>query len=1086
MQLFNVLKKVSILLFLFGTATAALGVETVTEEKAVKERILFYDGTYSVRYAGDIEPAINYFTAYGFKLMNTPQLLKWIEEKIKGRACYNTVVLQLSDITPNGLAEPWDKTSPLYRYCENGGRWVAPAGNTLYAFEGANDFNIFEHDAYVKDTDKYITRCFGIHPVYGLKGKGRVLTPEGKTWGLSEDSDKWMKYLQIGVPCNDVTPLVISEEGNAALAWYKNVNSNYPYSGLVGTCINLSNYEPVLRLIHRLCIFDGKDVNIQAKDWKAKDKIQDFAVKFNPAQGGIPRKAFQRGEIIPLSIDVYGNKYAGQEIKVQLRLNENVVWGKNYPTNKLKTFSTQEPIDTTLFRCGEYLLEGFIDGQKINQENIWICPERRNNSFPFLVGKGHRRNSSREDLALKYIRDNNVNAMIYDLYQFEGAWTNSKTMAILGNYLDLLLRNNLMVSARPTAMNLYTDKPDEKLILYDGTTHKHGVNHEALSWRGFVANYLDEYREGLRRQVSLLRNSKSPAIIPYFFTNDDGSMGGNYDFNPITMTELQKKTRLTKNDLPPMNKMKEGNNVFMPVVSPGIIDDNNPWLQYFRYHCGNYNRICQAAMEGIESGWPGSLVADAGCMSGPLYIPRGFYPPLSAKAYNTASFYQYLFWLHQYPFAIETALMNNRNKPVGIFISASLIAWGPEFQRGVLYRILAESPKFIGLYHLDDRKKVYFEQEEATWQGTNAVAGKIAKISEFLKLQETTHEKGALFFGLAQNCFRSKDPHTRPFYMSTALENFQRAGTKLDLISTEEIMQGILSQYKIVFINDHQWMTKGEKKAFEDYVARGGVVVTDSNTTINIKGAIKADGPFGEGLNDLGKPERIERCRKYVDTYLNPSLVKPISENTIVRVNQINRVPIAWVFDVESDEELRGLQKAQSDDWNTGVYKYLKARVAISPDSNKKILIKAGYFAYDLWNNKELFLEKSKKDGWNIGELTIERLSANPIVLYQDKIHKIISSNSPGSLACGDTLIAGFELLSDKNTPVRGLVPAEVAVYAPDGKEVWEYGGNTVIDNGVLTVRFSMAVNDAPGKWKIIAKELCSGKSAEVIFDLKK
>lgn len=1055
------------------------------EDNAIKEKILFYDDTYSVQYAGEMEPAIQYFTAHGFKLMNTPQLLKWIEGKIKTASCQNTVVLQISDITPKNLVEPWDKTSPLYRYCENGGRWVAPAGNTLYAFEGASDYNITGHGSYTKDDDKYITKCFGIHPVYGLRGKGSVLTQEGKDWGVSDESDKWMKYLQLGVPAKDVTPLVISQEGDAALIWYKNVNAKNPYSGLVGMCVRLSDYEPVLRLIHRICLFDGKPALIHARDWKPKTVTPELAVTFSATQGGIPRKAYQRGEVIPLSVTVYGSKYNGQGIQIRLQADGNVAWEKSYQPGNLKSFTRQEDIDTSSLRCGEYALEGIVDGKTLTREKIWVCPDRRNNSFPFFVAKGHRRNPVKEELALKYVRDNNVNVNIFDLYQFENVGANSKTAAIFGNYLDLILRNNLSANARPMAMKIYTDKPDEKLILYDGNPHKHGIR-EALSWLGFAANYLDGYRDSLRKQVSLLHDSKSPALVPYFITNDDASMGGNYDFNPLTLSDFKKKTGVDRKDLPPLEKMKDGNNVYMPVVPPGVVDDNHPWLQYFRYHCNNYNTICQAAMEGVESAWPGSLVADTGCMSGPLYVPRGYYPPLSFKAYNTAGFYQYLFWTYQYPFAIETALMNNRGKHVAMEVSAATIAWGEVFQRGMIYRILAESPEFVVFWSLDERNQDNNYLQEETWKGTNLISGKVSKVSEFLKLQEITQRKGALLFGLAQNCFKTTDRHFRPDYMSAALENFQRAGAKLDLLSTEEIMQDSLARYNVVFINSHQWMTKGEKKALEDYIENGGVVVADSKTTIDIKGALKADGPFAEGVNDIGKSAYLERCRKYVDMYLPKTILTPASENTIARVNKVGEVPIAWVFDVESPGDLGALSKAQSEDWDTGVYKYLKEKAFKEPTVNKKIMIKSGYYAYDLWNTKELSLKNASDKDWNVGELTVERFGAVPLVLYRDKIDKLICKSSTDSLNRGEVFMAVFELLSDNNTPVRELVPAEVTVYSPDGKEAWEYGGNKVIDNGCLVVRFSTAVNDATGKWKIVARELCSGKSSEVAFELKK
>ena len=210
----------SLVLSFLGCASVVSETGTAGD-KAIEERILFYDDTYSVRVAGDVGSAVSYFTAYDFKLMKTPQLLTWLEGKIKNGSCSNSVVLQISDVTPKELVEPWDKTSPLYLYCENGGRWVAPSGNTLYAFEGATDFNIFQQNKYVKDADKYITKCFGIHPVYGLKGKGAELTSIGMEWGLSAESDKWIKRLTLGMPAKDVTPLVSSKEGDAALLWQK-------------------------------------------------------------------------------------------------------------------------------------------------------------------------------------------------------------------------------------------------------------------------------------------------------------------------------------------------------------------------------------------------------------------------------------------------------------------------------------------------------------------------------------------------------------------------------------------------------------------------------------------------------------------------------------------------------------------------------------------------------------------------------------------------------------------------------------------------------------------------------------------------
>ena len=84
----------------------------------------------------------------------------------------------------------------------------------------------------------------------------------------------------------------------------------------------------------------------------------------------------------------------------------------------------------------------------------------------------------------------------------------------------------------------------------------------------------------------------------------------------------------------------------------------------------------------------------------------------------------------------------------------------------------------------------------------------------------------------------------------------------------------------------------------------------------------------------------------------------------------------------------------------------------------------------------------------------------------------------------GDAASFIWELTSARGTPVRGLVPAEVRVYGPDGSEVWEYGSNSLIENGVLQVQLKTAMNDAVGSWRMTVRDLCSGQTADAAFTL--
>ena len=182
------------------------------------DRVLFYDADYSVVYGGNMEPARQYFTARGFVQMGTPELLDWIARRVRAGTCAGSVVLAISDVTPKALIEPAFEQAPLFLYCQHGGRYVAPGGTTLYAFEGETDFTISNQGSGTPENDNFLTRMFGVHRVYALRGKGRKGKTAAAAWGLADQ--RWINSLQTGVPPEDVTvAFAQSEDDAAALAW---------------------------------------------------------------------------------------------------------------------------------------------------------------------------------------------------------------------------------------------------------------------------------------------------------------------------------------------------------------------------------------------------------------------------------------------------------------------------------------------------------------------------------------------------------------------------------------------------------------------------------------------------------------------------------------------------------------------------------------------------------------------------------------------------------------------------------------------------------------------------------------------------
>jgi hypothetical protein len=1059
-------------------------VAVAAAETPPPEHVLFYDAAYSVVYGGQMEPAVQYFTAQGFAVMDTRELLAWIKTRIERGTCADTAVLQISDVTPTPLVEPWDKTCPLYRYCESGGRYIVAGGTPLYAFEGERDFTITDQGADTPEGKRLLTSVFGVHFVYALQGKGKKLMPAGTAWGL--DRGAWLNSLQTGVPPADVTlAFAQSEDDSAALAWLKNLNPALPNSGLVGMCVSICDSLPLLEALYKLCVYAGTPLTaVPQVDWRKAAAEPELGVRFSMRCGELERRAFQRGETIPVRLAVHGTQYAGQAVEVEVRAEGAVVWQRAYPRGGVSGLTVSEDLETRDLRCGEYELRCVVAGSAPSSETFWICPARRHNPFPWFLCKMHRKNPSRERLALDYARANTLNVNLYDLYQFEKITPDTEAAGTLGRTLDLMLRNNLMCALPPGAMPLYTARDDEKLILANGQPLQHGVQ-AAISWRAIADGHLTPYRDSLRRQVALLRATRSPAVVPFFFTNDDGSMPGSYDFNPTTLAALEQQTGLKRDALPPLREVSR--NTFMPEVAPGVIADDHPWLRYYRWHAAQYARLSQAAMEGIETGWPGSLVSDMGCMSGPLYSARGFYPPLSHSTLNTAGFYQYDFWSYSYPFSIEAARMGNRDKPVAVTLSASYIPWGAAFQRSMIYEVLAQAPAYMGFWSLEARRRDRWELEEESYAEMQRIGARLAGVADLLTRSHTQRRQGALYVGLAQLCFRAQDPHFHSYDLRAAYENFRRAGADLELVCDEELLGGRAAQYKAVFVCGLKWITQGAKSALEAYIRNGGVVVVDRGTTVPILGAVQAAGPFGSdfddahGLQDAGEPANVALCRSYVEAHLEPDLITAPTPDTVVRVNQAGVTPVAWVLDVLSRDELLASRQARIDDWDRGVRDHLVRLEAAAPTVRKMLRFRAGYWVYDLWSHAEVALQPAA-EGWNQGEVAMEFCGGTPLCLYRDRIEALRVLRQAKRVQRGGPAHFAFELSSRKGAPVRGLVPAEVRVYGPDGSEAWEYGSNPLIEDGALQVALGLAANDAPGEWRMTVRELCSGLTAVVEF----
>ena len=96
---------------------------------------------------------------------------------------------------------------------------------------------------------------------------------------------------------------------------------------------------------------------------------------------------------------------------------------------------------------------------------------------------------------------------------------------------------------------------------------------------------------------------------------------------------------------------------------------------------------------------------------------------------------------------------------------------------------------------------------------------------------------------------------------------------------------------------------------------------------------------------------------------------------------------------------------------------------------------------------------------------------------------KVAAAKAPGNVVgqiTGPVLTCNVSLQTSSKQPGRHWVA--VSVYGPDGKLRQHYNRNVPTANGKATTTIPLALDDAKGTWKVIAREVISGKTAQASF----
>lgn len=1055
---------------------------------AIGERVVFCDERYDGHWT-DLMAVGGYFVDRGFRPLNAEEVGQWLAEKIKkgayGTLCVFPSVLPSSVMSPKACdailqfrSEKDDYRDTLIRrYMEAGGRvlWIGHI-TMLYTQFPTGPFRGIERPfASVLADVETDQRIF-----YGAPSQKSVLTPVGKTWGLTQ------AYMGLPVNRPDVTlSFCEAPEDNASFAFLKTINPEYPLSGLVSFPIIVDAKNTLMMdEILRAALFVGKPVQLPPAV-ERKIVVPDIELTFKLG-GDLPRQAFLRGERIPVSVTVINRKepFTGNVLLEFLDgdkpiFTQNVSLGAPTGESVLPEWS----LATDRFAVGDYVLRARVDCSGAARAEK-TCPVllRRISDNPFFYGvwSDLPKNALRRKAIIDDLRGHNMEAV--------GGCADSAA----------LLADGLRLAPRiegPEGFPTGFDPKKEPELAREFARRDSDGNTSVNPWNpsrvnaGLAHPQLVRGRmEGTRRQI---REALAwPNTYPWFITNDDfSSPHYRMDWSDYAKNLFKKATGLDA----PLEK-KDGSHL----SRKGIVSEEDPWFQWNLFNhrdiCGAYNvALGQAKNQVMPSARIGPV---PGGMEMPVW-QEGQYPPYSfgKNGFDLLAFYYYnIYWQPEigYLYFDELARLGNRDLP--LFPTGDCMCGGdePGYYRNQFFLHLAGGAAGIEFF-------AYNSRVEEGWNELGRLGNIIKRLGPTLYQLKPARKSVGYFMPLAEFFCDYVYP-TMGLY---AFSNLLAAHIDAEPVCREELLAGRASQYDMIVTWKAEHISAQEAEALKAYAAKGGKVFLDGSSEVDIPGiphldidlAMGADGKskletadarFGKpGIMDYQHPARIAAIKEQLSAAVKPPYDSPSSE-LVIRSFDGEGVRYLWLVNIHTREEYEylrarlgaGVQVADKVAALNEAKAFLKQRGVYDKTFETTLTLPEGdYIVCDLLKQKELPLKPAEKGRRSCG-VSMERLGGALLALYPAKVARLEAQVYPAKVKRGERAALEVCVSDTRKKLCAGLLPLHIEVFAPDGKTT-RYETYAAARNGRYLFDFVPAVNEPAGNWKVKVTELGFGTVTE-------
>lgn len=1016
---------------LFFTAFTLLTIVITPGANAGSQRVIYYDYTRQSRGVSNPGDLTAYFQSRGFVLANSLELKQWMSVRIKGGAGGSTVVMAMGSV-PAEIVESLNANCTLAGYLKAGGKVVWLGGSPLLV--------ITYPDGSFKEEQTGLESILGVKQAPEGVGKQADITSEGTRWGITaadDDSEPMTK---------DSAGTALSCVGSSSCSWVKNFNTAYPFSGFVKYRSFFDGKKRAWNSdAYRLALFEGTPTAIPAVQAGVTATIN------------MPRYSFVRGETAAIKISLQNQSPEPQRVTLAWRLlDEGNVSIKGSRSVTISSGGcTDEPvhIQTSSLASKTYEFEASLTQNNsmahVQRAQLYIG-RKAVSELPFGVVIDGIDESFKTSKVLKEMSEHNITHIsphgvcsypAMDIMQRYGI----KLIPISDFYF-----NSSLANAHPEARMLLDNGNEIGTITPKELCYNHPLVKEQVISR-------------IKYQVNAVKDH--PAFSKYIFFDDD-----TYLFYPLkspgttscycaTCTEkFQKETGL----MPPKSDDRQ-----IRYGASGVIPEDDPWLLWTKFRLyeeyGSYHKMLEAEKNKIDPQIKMGPVH--GLSLFPFFhLAAGIYPPSDLGPLSLLSSYFYPSLFRQMKDCIyhsDIAFMGNRNNKELFIVTQAhdrktivpgktgsilygqgegcnlpgMIAPPGWFIRNQYYNWLAGGATGIIYFYYPTLVGEYGQEA----------------FEEIKNLGAITKSYGALFKSLERE---KKDiavlislTNNNATHFGGAYRSLLGAHLPVETICEEEIAGGILPNYKVLILDGINYLPKPVYVKIEAFIKQGGRVLIDKSSKLTMPGGTQT--------------ATLDQLIEIAGACVKPGIEVSPQQDVVMREFKGGGITYLWLVNTYTDRWVIGTSL-----YNTPV---VPKTVTVDLKLTKSARV------YDVLKSKEI----QPRAAGNTYNITLDEAGGTLLALYPGSIENI-RLTCPQAARRGESVTASIRI----DCKGLGIQPVEVKVLGPDGRDS-EYSHAATAVKGVLDLKWSFAANDAPGKWRIIAKELTTGKSVEKQLQVK-